>query len=166
MNDEIKVLDVIWVQRLFIGTFVVAVLVGMDYKFIPYFINLIPFLGWIAGASVGIWIWAQMKHWRLRRLASTAMVLVGTVVTAFLVVDRFGDFSMPEVVPARMIRFHEARFLASSDLLVEFNFPDGSSLQTSIGTSHLDRLPAPGATGKAVIGRGLFGIKYLESVEF
>ena len=153
-----------WIGLLFIGTLIIAILIWWDFKFLPYWVNLIPVLSWFASFSLTALVNPQARRSFISVLVFSLTFSSSTMVTLILLVDRFGDFSPPEVVPAHITKFNRANFLAQSSWGVDVTLPDGT--RERVGGTQFDFTPTPGMAGKAVIGHGLFGVRYIEHLEF
>jgi hypothetical protein len=166
MNEKVNILDIPWVMRVFLGTPVVGILIGFDFKFIPSSLNSLPFGSWLGGVIIGALVWKKMKPGPLFNFMRPLTLFFGTIITLLLVIDRFGDISIPDAVPARVVSFSAAVRLSTSHILVEATYPNGSTIRFPVRATQFHPVPVPGDVGKAVIGRGLFRIRYRKDLSF
>ena len=155
-----------WVGKVFVGTLVVAILIGWDFKFLPYWFNLAPIVGLFLGLFLNALICTYIKPRPLFQALRLMVFFAGTLISVCMLIDRFGDFTDPEVVPAQVTRLYQGNFLALSSWGVEATYPDGTTVGVGGGHFQFDFTPTHGMKGKAIIGRGLFGIRYIQRLEF
>lgn len=155
-----------WPGKVFIGTLVVALLIGWDFKFLPYWFNLAPVVGLFSGLFLNAMICTYTKPRPLFQTLRLLVFFAGTIISACMLVDRFGDFAVPEVLPAHITREYKGNFLTSSNWGVDAIYPDGTTVEVGGGHFQFDFTPMPGMKGKAILGRGLFGIRYIRRLEF
>jgi hypothetical protein len=164
MSERIKVPS--WAPAVFIGGACLAGYIVMGYVFVPPWINLLP-LAWILlGVIIGGLVRINMGVSYLSKILYYSSICSTLLLSATLLIDRFGDLHTPSTLSARAIHSYSSSLFSTASVSIDIDFPDGSKMRFPASASLFKEIPNSGAHGKVVVGRGLFGIQYLQGVEF
>ena len=151
--------------RIFIVSLIACFVLIWDFKFFGW-INILPIILLFFGLFVGGHMPTDENSSQLLKYRYIVCRLLAPVFIIILLLDRFGDIRTPIVVPARFLCFNRSNFLASATVSVVVTYSDGTEIDFPVRASAFASMPIEGTRGKAMIGRGLFGVSYIQRVEF
>ena len=164
MNEQIRVPK--WAPVVFVGAFILAILINIYANFVPIWINFMPIATFFISMLLAAMARARMKLSHSSKTIYFLSLLIVPVISLTLLIDRFGDLSPTFVLPAHVLHFTPAAFLAGPDVSLIVTYPNGKTEEVVVSASKFNARPASGTPGKVVMGKGLFGIQYFKTLEY
>ena len=155
----------LYLGRLFVISLIAGFILIWDFRFFGW-INILPVILLFVGLFAAGHAPAIASLNRFSKYRYILFRLLGPAVLLFLVLDRICDTRPPIVKSARFLCLNRSNFLASSSVSLAISSSNGIEVDFPVRASAFTRIPAEGTLGRAVIGRGAFGVSYIQRVEF